>query len=180
MLEDSTPNEDGTDDQDDNWQDPLSREFAYAMHRLTLRCRDMDFVIAAKEYRDLLDEFLPKIGHHEDLAIEFRRRIAETILVLAYQENEPFEMCQHVWNDLLELGFSTIECQCLMTHFFVKCCGKYGQTDIGLAVLDPLIAELERLRAEPTVTKLAAEHYEEELESLRKLRAKLEEDGRWP
>jgi len=165
---------DETDDEDENWHDPLSREFAHAKDLVTLRCRDADFATSAKEYRDLLDKFLPKIGHREDLALEVRRRIAEEILVLAYQENEPFEICQHAWNDLLQLGFSTIECQCMMTHFFVKCCHNYGQTELGLAVLDPLIVELKRLRAEPTVIMLAALYYDDELRSLRKIRARLE------
>jgi hypothetical protein len=165
---------DETDDQDNNWQDPISREFARAKDAVTLRCRGTAFDTTIKEYRALLEEFLPKMGNREDLALEFRRRIVEDILVLAYEENEPFESCHKVWNELLQLGFSTIETQCMMSHFFVKCCNKYGHTEIGLAVLDPLVAELERLRAEPSVTKQATKFYGQELESLRKLRAKLE------
>jgi hypothetical protein len=72
------------------------------------------------------------------------------------------------------LGFYRIERQISMTWFFADSCREHGHTDLGLALLDPLIVELERLRAEPTVTTQLAEYYDYELEPLRKLRAKLE------
>lgn len=174
MEEDHTPEEDETNELDDVWQDPLSREFAQAKDRVTLRCIKSDFASAAGQYRALLQEYLPKVGSDEELRLEFHRRIIEEILTLAYQENEPFETCQRVWNEMLQVGFSTIECRCLMTHFFVKCCISSNETDIGFSVLDPLIFEVERLRAEPSVTKQAATYYNEEIASLQKLRARLE------
>ena len=45
---------------------------------------------------------------------------------------------------------------------------------MGLALLEPLIADLERLGAEPTATKQEVDYYDYELESLQKLRARLE------
>lgn len=174
MEEDHTPQEDETNELDDVWQDPLSREFAQAKDRVTLRCIKSDFVTAVGQYRALLQEYLPRVGSDEELRLEFHRRIIEEILTLAYQENEPFETCQRVWNEMLQVGFSTIECRCLMTHFFVKCCIRSTETDIGFSVLDPLIADVERLRAEPTATKQEVDYYDYELESLNKLRSRLE------
>ncbi|MBK9259949.1 MAG: hypothetical protein IPM54_08955 [Polyangiaceae bacterium] len=49
-----------------------------------------------------------------------------------------------------------------------------AEVDIGLGVLDPLIAELERLAADPATTKQAARYYRQEVDKLGELRAKLE------
>ena len=174
MEEDHTPEEDETNEQDDVWQDPLSREFAQAKDRVTLRCIRSDFATAAGQYRALFQEYLPKVGSNEELRLEFHRRIIEEILTLAYQKNEPFETCQRVWDEMLQVGFSTIECRCLMTHFYVKCCIRSAETNIGFSVLNPLILDVERLRAEPSVTKQAATYYDDELASLHNLRARLE------
>ncbi|HMY20421.1 MAG TPA: hypothetical protein PKA58_29045 [Polyangium sp.] len=60
------------------------------------------------------------------------------------------------------------------TSLFAEICREHGQTDVGLSVIDPVIAKVEGLRAKPGITQWATEYYEQELGYLRKLRARLE------
>jgi hypothetical protein len=133
---------------------------------------DLDSVVA--EFRAIETEYLVHVGDDEEIAQDVRRIIAGMIFEAAWYLDEPFETCQRYWNEVVELGYWGIDRQAAMTGSFAVCCSEYGQTDLGLATLDPLIAELERLRAEPAVTQQAAEYYDYELDSLRKLRARLE------
>jgi hypothetical protein len=135
---------------------------------------DVDFASVVAEFRAIEAEFLVRIGDNEENAQQVRRIVTEMLLDAARDTDQPFETCQRYWNDLVQLGFYRIERQCLKTALFAITCGKHGHTETGFALLDPLIAELERLRAEPTVAKQAVEYYDGELVSLRKLRARLE------
>ena len=133
-----------------------------------------DFASVVTDYRAIEAEFLVHMGDNEENAQQVRRIVAEFLFCAARDKDQPFETCQRYWNDLQRLGFYRIERQVDLTGLFAICCREHGQTELGLAVLDPLIAELERLRAEPTVTEFAAEYYEERLASLRRNRARLE------
>jgi hypothetical protein len=148
--------------------------FAKASDAACVKCFRLDFDAAVQEYRALEAEFLARIGDRQNDALEIRRRVAERILDAAHGKKAPFETCTNAWNDLLQLGFSNFERKCTMTWFFADCCRKHRQTEIGLAVLEPLIAELERLRAEAAATNESVDYYDHELEPHRKLRAKLE------
>jgi hypothetical protein len=161
----------------DKWPEDVSIAFDQALGVATLKSIKTNFASAVADYRAIEAEFLERIGDNEENSRQVRRLITETLLRMAWQKDEPFETCQRYWNDLVQLGFYRIERQCFMTWFFADSCRKYGHTEMGLAVLDPLIAELERLCTEPTVTKQAAKCYDERLLSLRNLRAELESAG---
>jgi hypothetical protein len=161
----------------DKWPRDVSIAFDRALGVATLKYlknKEVDFASVVADYRAIEAEFLPRVGDNEENAQQVRRRVTEHLLQAAWDKDQPFETCQRYWNDLLQLGFYRIERQCLQTGSFAVCCHDYGQTELGLAVLDPLIVELKRLRAEPTVTMLAAHYYDDEFRSLRKLRARLE------
>jgi hypothetical protein len=117
---------------------------------------------------------LTRVGDRENDALEFRRRTAERILDAAHGKKIPFETCTNAWNALLQLGFSSIDRQSTMTWFFADCCRKHSQVDVGLGVLDPLIAELERLRDDALAAKQPVTYYRNEIATLQKLRAQLE------
>jgi hypothetical protein len=139
-----------------------------------IRNKEIDFASIVAEYRAIEAEFLAHFLDNEENAQQVRRIMTEMLLQAAWDKDQPFETCQRYWNDLLQLGFYRIERQSNQTWLFAEICREHGQTELGLAVLDPLIAELERLRAEPTVTTQATKFYDQELESLRQLRARLE------
>ncbi len=158
----------------DKWPEDVSIAFDRVLGVAKRTNRRTEFVSTVADYRAIEAEFLVRIGDNEENAQQVRRRVSEHLLSMAWQKDQPFETCQRYWNDLQALGFYRIERQSWMTWFFVDSCRQHGQTDTGLAVLDPFIAELERLRADPSVTVQATKFYDQELEPLRKLRADLE------
>jgi hypothetical protein len=164
----------------DTWPEDVCIEFDRAKGFVTLENFRVDFVAAEAKFRALEAEFLPRLEHHEENARELRRHITEGIFLAAYIKEQPFDTYQSLWNELSQLGFSRIERRCNQTWLFADCCRKHGQTEIGLGVLDPLIAELERLRADPAVTTQAAEYYDQQLDNLGKLRAQLEAQSAAP
>lgn len=158
----------------DKWPRDVSIDFDGALGLATVKSFRVDFASAVEEYRAIETEYLARIGNDEENAQQVRRHIIEMLLRTAIDKKEPFDTCQKLWNELLHLGFYRIERECRNTWYFGHGCRKHRQTEIGLGVLAPLIAKLERLLADPTVTKPAADYYEHELDGLEKLRAELE------
>ena len=161
----------------DKWPEDVAIAFERARGVASvkyIRNREVDFASIVADYRAIEAEFLVHFRNNEENAQQVRRIMTEMLLQAAWDKDQPFETCQRYWNDLQQLGFYRIERQCNETWLFAKICCEHGHTEIGLAVLDPLIAELERLRAEPTVATFAVGYYEDEIGYLRKLRAKLE------
>ncbi len=183
MTDEATVGSEGIDDDlaelmgYDKWPEDVSIAFDQALGIATLKyTKDLknDFISIIHDAQAIETEFLARIGDSEENARQLRRIVAEFLLRAAWNKDQPFETCQRYWNDLLELGFYRIQRQCTMAWYFADCCRQHGQIELGIATLDPLIAELERLCVDPTPTNLNAEYYEYELESLRKLRARLE------
>ena len=161
----------------DKWPEDVAAAFERARgdaHVRYARNKTLDFASVLADFRAIEAEFVAHFHDNEENARQVRRIMTEMRLHAAWYKAQPFETCQRYWNDLLLLGFYRIERQCLETGSFAVCCHDYGHTDIALALLDPLIGELQRLRAGPCVTTQAAEYYDHELTSLQKLRARLE------
>jgi hypothetical protein len=131
-----------------------------------------DTVIA--DFRNLEAEYVERLQGNAENMQQVRRIITERLLMVSEALDEPFETHQQLWSELQRLGFYRIERQCTNTLNFARVCREHGKTDLGLEVLDPVIAEVERLRAKPNLTKWATEYYDQEIESLQKLRARLE------
>lgn len=149
------------------------RALAKAIDAAWLRTRDSSFTQKVDEYRQVEREFVQRAGGDAFFVLETKRGIAEAILRQANVTNQPFNVCQDIWNELVQLGFSNIEVTCTMSWFYADCCRHNKQLDVGLSVLEPLIAEFERLLADPTVAEDAAEYYRYEIDKLGKLRDKL-------
>ena len=161
----------------DKWPEDVAVAFERARgtaHVRYARDKTIDFASIAAEFRAIEAEFVAHFHDNEENAQQVRRIMAAMLMQAAWDKDQPFDTCQRYWNDLQQLGFYRIERRCLETGVFAVCCHDYGHTELGVAVLDPLIAELERLRAEPSVGTWAAEYYDEEIVSMRKLRARLE------
>jgi hypothetical protein len=161
----------------DKWPQGVAIAFNNAVHRTFLdhvKDKSVTYTTTVATFRAIENEFLKHFENNETNALEVRRIIAEYILEMSWYKNEPFETCQRCWNDLVQLGFYRIEREGLQTGVFAALCLSYRQIDLGLSVVEPLIAKFERLRAEPNLTDSAAEYYDEEIESFRKLRARLE------
>lgn len=150
--------------------DDVSEAFGKATDAAWLRTRGWDFNALVDEYKHIEADFVARAVGSEVHVREIQRRITEIILQAALGQQQPFAICQQWWGHLGFLGFSDIERKCTMSWFYADGCLSYGQFDTGLAVLEPLIAELEASIADPTCTESAQRFYRQELETLCKIR----------
>ncbi len=155
--------------------DQIGMEFAKAHGVLLVKSleRTRTFAEAVDDHRRLEAEFVMRAPDNEYHVLEIRRRVAEIILVLASKKHPPFEVCQEAWNDLLRLGFTDLSARCTASRFFADCCAYEENPEQGLAVLEPLIADLERGLEEAGATQDSKDFYEYQLEPLRDLQGEI-------
>ncbi len=146
------------------------RALAKAVDAAWLKTRDSSFTQKVDEYRQVEQEFVQRAGDDAFFVLETKRCIAEAILRQANVTNQPFNVCQDIWNELVQLGFSNIESTCTMSWFYADCCLHNKQYDAGLEVLDTVIAEIHLRLDEPALTRHAVMYYNHELTRLGKHR----------
>ncbi|HVK65444.1 MAG TPA: hypothetical protein VM694_13265 [Polyangium sp.] len=146
---------------------------AKAIDRVWLDTRCSGFTDVVREYRRVEAEFVARWNDDAHFVLETRRRIAEAILCAAHDHHPPLEVCREAWNDLVRLGFTDLFTRRTMTWFYADCCRYDEQFEEGLAVLDPLIAELERALEENKAAQKSTGFYEQELETLCDLKGAL-------
>ncbi len=134
----------------------------------------LSFEEMLEEYRTIEAELVEQAGDDDFDIIETKRRIAEWILTAASWRNQPFDVCRKAWDDLLALGFTSRYMKCNMTCVYADCCLETGQNDVGLAVIEPVITELEDWLAAATLEPHWRTDYESGLAGLKKRRDKLE------
>jgi len=133
----------------------------------------LSFEEMLKEYRKIEAELVEQAGDDEFDIIETKRRIAEWILTAASWRDQPFDVCQKAWNDLLALGFTSRYMKCHKTCVYADCCLENEQYEAGLAVVEPVIAELQDWLAVATLEPNWRKDYEGGLAGLKKRRDKL-------
>ncbi|HVK69414.1 MAG TPA: hypothetical protein VM694_33385, partial [Polyangium sp.] len=126
--------------------------------------RPRTFAEAVEDHRRLEAEFVARAPDNESYVLETRRRVAETILSIAHDKHPPFEVCREAWNELVRLGFTGPFERSTSTWFYADCCRYDEETEEGLAVLEPLLAEFERGFAEAKAATRRTGFYEQELE----------------
>ncbi|MRG93135.1 hypothetical protein [Polyangium spumosum] len=128
------------------------------------------FAEGARDFRKLEAEFLARVGDDEIAVREIPRRIAEYILSLVQDKRPPFEVCREAWNDMVRLGFSHIDVECMKSWQYAECCAYDERPDEGLVVLVPLMAKLEQrleeARGTETKAEYPADYYESWIERL--------------
>ena len=82
-------------------------------------------------------------GDQDFDVLEVKRRVAERILQAAHGYEQPFEVCRDACNDLLRRGFTDLYTRCTASDCYADCCLLDEQFDAGIAVLTPLIADLQ-------------------------------------
>lgn len=164
----------------ETWPEDISHAFDHALGVTSvkhLKDRENKTIIFAEvvaDFRALEADYVAKLGTETENALRARRIITEKLIFMAWALEQPLETCQQYWHELQQLGFHRIERKINETSFFADICGEHGHINLGLEVLAPVIAEVERLRAEPNLTQWATEFYDQELASLGRLRARLE------
>jgi hypothetical protein len=162
------------DDESDVFPDSVTRDFAMAMDAAWLKTKDAPYVDIVREYKAVESIFIPRVADNEVYDLEFRRRVAEAIFKSAADDCKSFETCMAYWDDVVRLGIVQLEARTTMVWFYADCCRRHKQAEKGINMLEPLIAELQRLLAEPNIGEVDAEDYRQQLEIMGKLLAKLE------
>lgn len=163
----------------DKWPREVSLAFDRALGVVSVKYlkdlenRTFSFAAVVADFRALEVEYAMSVGDEENVK-QVRRIITEKLLQMTSNLDEPFETSQLFWHELQALGFYRIEREINNTWMFAEICREHGQTDVGLSVIEPVIAKVEALHAKPGITQWATEYYEQELGYLRKLRVRLE------
>jgi len=148
--------------------DAFGGEFTTANVRLFVKSleRTRTFAEAVEDHRRLEAEFVARAGDNEFAVLDTRQRIAETILSLAHEKRAPFDVCREAWNEAVRLGFTGPFERDTSAWFYADCCLYDEKPEEGLAVIEPLIAELERGFEEAKAAQKPTDFYEQELEKL--------------
>ncbi|MDC3961287.1 hypothetical protein KEG38_46125 [Polyangium jinanense] len=146
---------------------------AKAIDQAWLQTHKGDFTDAVREYQRVEAEFVARMNDNAPFVLETRRRIAEAILSAAHSHHPSFDVCREAWNNLVRFGFTNFHTRCMHSWFYADCCAYDEQPEEGLAVLEPLLAEIERLREEARATQRPTGFYENEIEHLGDLRDEL-------
>ncbi len=152
---------------------PKEDAFCDEAEAILVKEAKMEYADVVRAYRQIEEKFVNHAGYDDREVLETKRRIAESIFTAGCRQEQPFEVCRDNWNALVDLGFSTIETFSNMTWFYADCCLLHRQYEMGLALVEPLIAEFETALADPTCTEQAKRFYNQELEPLRKIRDEL-------
>lgn len=149
---------------------PKENQFWKRLADIARKQLDMEYADLIDAYRQLEQEFVHDRDDNALDTLETKRHIAECILVAAHDHEQPFEVCRDAWNMLVELGFSNLHSFANKAWFYAHCCLFNAQYDVGLAVIDEAIAEMERRLDEPNVICRFEAFYDHELNSLDTLR----------
>lgn len=156
--------------------EPEEIAFNKRINAVFLSKEEISFEDAVREYRRIEAEFVERAGDNEYHVVETRRRITEWLLKHALMiDEQPQEVCREIWEEMLQRGFSDVERRHTMSDLYARCCQMNGEFDVGLAIVEPLIAEIEQLlEAKPTtLTPQNRAFYEENLQIHRKIRDEL-------
>ena len=127
-----------------------------------------------QRYRQLEKEFTESLPAEDAFFLpEVKERITRTLFDGACELHQPFEVCRDLWNALAPWDFGHLETKCQMWRRYAECCLFHGQAAAGLAVVEPLLADLQHQVATGTDEDMAEDNYPEEIGKLEKLRDEL-------
>lgn len=132
--------------------EPEEIAFTQSIHAVFLREKELRFEEAVREYRRIETEFVERSRNDEFKLKETQRRITEWLLSFAFRADQSHQVCRDIWDELVQRGFSNAEKRHTMSGIYARCCQDHGEFEAGIAVLDPLITELEQLLQDPTLT----------------------------
>ena len=130
---------------DSDEMEPEEIAFHQRVNEIFLRKQKMSFDELVRQYRQIEAEFVERAGDNAHHVVETKRRITEWLLTEAHRERQPYEECRAIFEELVQRGFSDMFQRQMMSGIYVRCCQRYGEFDAGLAVIEPLIAEVEQL-----------------------------------
>src|SRR6266498_3409229 len=108
-------------------EEQLSRALGRALENIYVNTPNMEFDDLAKSYKEVEEAFLPKIAGNEFLALE---------------KQLPFELCQELFNNLAQLGFTNLEKKSSVYLIYSRYCLHFKHKNEGIRFLEQLKVEL--------------------------------------
>jgi hypothetical protein len=153
----------------------LGLELHKAMKPISAASSEHSFAEVDAKYRTLETEFMSRLQPEDDFFVpELKSRIAHARFVAAHEHRQPFEVCRNLWNALHPWDFGHLEIKCPMIRRYAECCLLNNEPDAGLAVVEPLLAELQHQVDTDTADDMPSGKYPEEISRLQKLRNDLQ------
>lgn len=143
--------------------EPEEIAFNQRINEVFLRKQKISFDEVVHQYRQIEAEFVERAGDDDHHVVETKRRITEWLLSEAERTKQPHAVCKQLWEELVQRGFSDAFLRHLKSNGYVRCCQRNREFDTGLAVLEPLISELEQWLQDPTLTPEMREFWERTL-----------------
>ena len=151
----------------------LGWELGQAIQVIMASSFDRSYADVVHDYRRIEEDFISRPGGNDFHVLETKRRVAEAILLAAHSHGESFDICRNAWNDLVRLGFTNFRTKCTESWFYADCCLFNKEVNAGLAVLDPLIMDIEWQLEAMTSNDNAGQRLQDELARLKELRDEL-------
>jgi hypothetical protein len=148
---------------------PDELAFTQRVSEAILREMQWPFEKVADEFRRIEEEFVGRAGDNQEVALDFKRRISKQILGAALGADQPHLVCQKIWDELVERGFSDHETMRNNTAIYARCCQFNGEFAAGIAVLEPLITEMEQSLKGKVLKKKERKWYEKDVMIFRKI-----------
>jgi hypothetical protein len=152
---------------------PDNVELTQRFTEILLHESERPFTEVVQEYRRIEEEFVTRAGDNEEFALHVKRRISRLILGAALMADQPHEVCCGIWEELNERGFSDHEKKRIHTGIYARCCQMNGEFAAGIAVLEPLITELEQALKGKALKKKERKFYEKDVAIFCKIRDEL-------
>jgi len=147
--------------------------FTEKLSETILREMEWPFEEVAREFRRVEEEFVARAGDNRQVALDVKQRISKQILGAALGAYQPHEVCRAIWDELVERGFSNHETMRNNTAIYARCCQFNGEFAAGIAVLEPLITEMEQALEGKALKKKERKWYEKDVTTFRKIRDEL-------
>lgn len=157
----------------DDEMHPDEIAFNQRINAVFLRKQKMSFDEVVRQYRQIEVEFVERAGINDHHVVETKRRITEWLLSEAERSKQPHDVCRGIWEELVLRGFSDHLQKSTFTGIYVRCCQINGEIEAGLALLQPLITELEQWLQESTLAPELRTFWERTVAVDRKLRDEL-------
>ena len=156
-------------------RDELNNKLFGAIKKIADESSQASFTEIEQRYRQLETEFRESLQpDDESFAQESKRRITQTLFRRACELHQPFDVCRDLWDALQPWDFGNLEDKCTMTRLYAECCLLHGQSEVGLAVVEPLLAHLQHQVATGTDEDMGEGNYPKEIGLLEKLHQQLE------
>ena len=152
---------------------PDEIEFIQRFTQVRLHESEKPFTEVVHDYRRIEEEFVSRAGDNKEVALKFKRRISMLILGAAHMADQPHEVCRGIWEEVVERGFQDQETKRNHTGIYARCCQFNGEFASGIAVLEPLIAEMDQALKGKALTRKERKWYKKDLVTLSKRRDEL-------